>query len=404
MANQFVSPVSAALPDGLRTQVEESPGAPPRLAVVCDFLEEGWASMDLAAEMLLRELPPGRAAPVRPAFRRRAGRLPWLRNRPAAFNLDRLLNRLWDYPRHLRRRRHEFTAFHLCDHSYAQLVHVLPAERTGVLCHDLDTFRCLLEPEREPRPAWFRAVARHILCGLRKAAVVFYTTEAVRRSIEAFGLIDPARLVPAPNGVSAEFTPGDPDQTGVAWADSVTGGRPFVLHVGSCIPRKRIDVLLAVVAAARRQFPDLRLVQVGGAWTPPQREQLGRLGLGGAAVQLRGLDRRQLAALYRQAAVVLQTSEAEGFGLPVVEALACGAAVLASDIPALREVGGAAVVFRPVADVPAWTERLCQLLADPDSAPPRWARVARGRLFTWQAHARTILDAYDRLLDRAHGA
>jgi glycosyltransferase involved in cell wall biosynthesis len=394
MEKTFVSEVSETLPDRRRRRADEPPGTAGRLAVVCDFPEEGWPSMDLAAEMLLRELPADRAGRVCPRFRPRAGRLPWLGRRRAAFNLDRLVNRLWDYPRYLRGRRHEFAQSHLCDHSYAQLVHVLPAERTAVMCHDVDTFRCLLEPGREPRPAWFRAVARHVLAGLRKAAVVFYTTEAVRRSIEAFGVIDPDRLVHAPNGVSAEFTPDGEADDVAAFVASATAGRPYVLHVGSCIPRKRIDVLLDVFAAVRRQAPGLLLVQVGGDWTAPQRERLGRLGLGASVVQLRGLERRHLAGLYRRAAAVLQPSEAEGFGLPVVEALACGAVVLASDIPVLREVGGAGAVYCPVADVAAWGEQLGPVLADPEAAPPRSARLAQGRRYTWAAHARTIAAAY----------
>ncbi len=76
------------------------------------------------------------------------------------------MNRLWDYPRTRRRdRRPTTTSFHVVDHSYAQLVHRVPAGRAVVTCHDLDTFRSVLEPELEPRSAPFRAMARHILTG-----------------------------------------------------------------------------------------------------------------------------------------------------------------------------------------------------------------------------------------------
>ena len=67
-------------------------------------------------------------------------------------------------------------------------------------------------------------------------------------------------------------------------------------------------------------------------------------------------DPFELAEVYRRAPVVLIPSGAEGFGLPVIEALACGAAVVASDIPALREAGGPAAAFVPVGDVGAWSD------------------------------------------------
>ena len=349
--------------------------------------------MDLVAEMLHRELAGDPAAGLDaerlcPPFRRRAGRVPLLGATRAAFSTDRLLNRYHDYPRYLRGRATSFDLFHVADHSYAQLVHELPGNRTGVFCHDLDAFRCLLEPRRDRRPRWFRALTRRTLRGLQKAAVVFHNTTEVRRQLERHGLIDPARLVHVPYGVSAEFAPGP----------APSNGRPFLLHVGSCIPRKRIDVLLDVFAAVRRDCPDLRLVKVGGPWTPAQREQLARLGLDGAVDTRTGLLRGEIAALYRAAALVLLPSEAEGFGLPVIEALACGAAVVASDLPALREVGGPAAVYCPIGDVAAWAATVGRLLADPGMAPAREARLQQARRYTWADHARTIAAAYRRLL------
>jgi glycosyltransferase involved in cell wall biosynthesis len=298
-----------------------------------------------------------------------------------------LVNRLWDYPRHLRRRLHEFDLFHVVDHSYAQLVHVLPPERTGVFCHDLDTFRCLLEPARAPRPEWFRAMARRILRGLQKAAVVFHNSLETRRQIERFGLIDPQRLVHAPLGVSREFTAGSLE------SEEPPADR-FLLHVGSCIRRKRIDVLLQVFAEVRTHYPDLKLVKVGGPWQPEHKELIDRLGLTASIQQYIGVDRATIARLYRQAALVLMPSEAEGFGLPVIEALACGSRVVASDLAVLREVGGRAAVYCPVADVAGWSQTVCRLLADPALAPQRSLRIAQAQRFSWAAHAEIIVKTY----------
>ncbi|WNZ65866.1 glycosyltransferase [Myxococcus sp. MxC21-1] len=171
-----------------------------------------------------------------------------------------------------------------------------------------------------------------------------------------------------------------------------------MLHVGSAIPRKRLDVLFAVFAALRARYPELRLVQQGGALNGTQRAQVEALGIGDALLQPPRQERATLAGLYRRATAVLVTSEAEGFGLPVIEALACGAPVVASDLPVLREVGAAACTYCPVGDVPAWVESVAALLAGHDAQPSREARLTRASRFTWAAHARTVLDAYLRLL------
>ncbi len=382
----------------LCTSAETATG---KLAVLYDYPEENWPSMDLAAEMLYHEMQLRhkdhlQVAKICPSFKRRFGRLPWLGRRKVAVNADRLANRMWDYPRHLRRLANNFDLFHLSDHSYSQLVHVIPAERTGVFCHDLDTFRCLLEPQEDVRPHWFRAMARHVLRGMQKAAVVFHTTTGIREQILRYDLIEPERLVQAPLGVAPEFStePVDSLPTEVETPER----KPFLLHVGSCIPRKRMDILLEVFASVRTRHPELSLVKVGGPWTPDQQAQIERLGIGRSVIQLMGLERKEIAGLYQRAALVLLPSEAEGFGLPVVEALACGSIVVASDIPVLREVGGNAVVFCPVADISVWTESIIGLLQDDTKAPHLETRLHHAHRYSWEEHANTIARAYHKLL------
>jgi glycosyltransferase involved in cell wall biosynthesis len=304
-----------------------------------------------------------------------------------------LLNRFVEYPRQLRRMLRErgggFDAFHLVDHSYAHLIHTLPAGRVGVYCHDLDTFRCLVEPSKDPRPLWFRRMVRQILTGLQKAAVVFHSTRVVRDEIVRHGLVDERRLVHAPPGVAEEFFAVGPDDGDRA--RRAVSGR-YILHVGSCIPRKRIDMLLEVFAVLAGDHADLRLVQVGGEWTDAQRRMVERIGAG-RIIQRRGIDRTELAALYAGASMVIFPSEAEGFGLPLVEALAAGAMVLASDIPVLREVGGDAAAYAPVGDVAGWTATASELLVG-RGAPPVETRSARAARYTWSAHAATTAGAY----------
>src|SRR4051794_2261639 len=100
---------------------------PIRLAVVCDPPEEGWPSMDVTGDMILRSLAAGHAAEVAPArvcpaWRHRATRLPAVGRRGVARNADRLLSRFVDYPRALARvaREGAFDLYHVVDHSYSQ--------------------------------------------------------------------------------------------------------------------------------------------------------------------------------------------------------------------------------------------------------------------------------------------
>jgi glycosyltransferase involved in cell wall biosynthesis len=373
------------------------------LAVITDFLEEGWPSMDLLGDMLCQQLALHHVADldaeqVCPPYHRRAGRLPLVGSRRISVNVDRLINRTWDYPRFLRKNRNRFDLFHIVDHSYSQLVHNLPAERTGVHCHDLDTFRCLLDPSRDPRPRWFRALASRALRGFQKASLIFYSTLQVRQEIEGHGLIDSRRFVFAPPGVSAEFTAVREEIEPLPPQVKTLAGAPFLLHVGSCIPRKRIDILLESFAELRKVEPGLRLVKVGVDWSSEQRSQIDRLELAPYIVPLKGLSRGQIAALYRAAAFVLQPSESEGFGLPVIEALACGSIVIASDLPVLREVAGAGAVYCAVGDVSAWVATIAGLLTHPETAPPIALRAALASQYTWTNQARAIVEAYRRLM------
>jgi glycosyltransferase involved in cell wall biosynthesis len=260
-----------------------------------------------------------------------------------------------------------------------------------VYAHDLDTFRCLLDPPADPRPGWYCRLVGRTLAGLRAARLVFHNSAAVGQALLAAGLVPVDRLVHAPLGVAAEFTPAGGDRPN--WLPA----GPFVLHVGSCIPRKRMDVLLDVFAAVRPAVPGLRLVKVGPPWTADQAARRDRHGLTDAVVTAADLSRAELAAVYRAAAVVLLPSDAEGFGLPLIEALACGAAVVASDLPVLREVGGPAVVYAPVADVPAWAAAVRRVLTDPTAAPPPQVRRRQAELYSWGRHAAVIADAYRNL-------
>jgi glycosyltransferase involved in cell wall biosynthesis len=240
-------------------------------------------------------------------------------------------------------------------------------------------------------------LSKLLISGLQRAAVVFHSTDEVRRQLLSERLVDPAKLVHAPFGIAPEFNP-----LRSQW-DELIVGPPFLLNVGSCIPRKNISFLLEIFAAIRREFPELRLVQIGGAWTPEQLTLLDRLGLTEVCTQLRGISRAELAAYYRQARAVLLPTSAEGFGLPLTEALACSASVLASRLPVLIEVGGDAAQFAGVSQLPEWLAQLRPIVSGSLHADAERCAAQAAR-YSWAQHARIVVDAYRRLDYRSSAA
>ena len=368
--------------------------------------------MDLVAEMLSEHLAHEHAKCfevelVRPRFiwpssHRSTTNERWL---AAA----RLFNRFAVYPRWIARNRTRFDIFHIVDHSYSHLIHNLPADRCVVTCHDLDTFKCLLEPDLEHRSWAFRAMTRRILEGFRKAAKVNCVSGATRDDIVRRGLIPSDRLEVVPNGVHPIFTAvADPDAD--AEICRLLGRRNIdsieILHVGSTQPRKRIDLLLRILGAVRANYPGARLVRVGGGLTTQNRALAEQLGVSDAITILPFLERRILAAAYRRADVVVLPSESEGFGLPIIEALACGVPVIASNLPVLREVGGDAVRYCAIGDLDAWSRAIVEVIRERDAdSHPRLERRARATAhasrFSWSANAERAAHTYLELLKSA---
>jgi glycosyltransferase involved in cell wall biosynthesis len=360
--------------------------------------------MDLMSEMLVRHLSdsdrPVDATELRPGMTRRITRLPLLGRTTTAGTADRLLNRVWDYPRWLGPRIAEFDLFHIVDHSYAHLATQLPPGRSLVTCHDADAFRGLF-PGSDRGALVQRALGRRLLAGMRAARKVMCVSAATRNELIEAAAVPAGRVVVIPNGVHPAYRCGS-DAAADREAASLLGpvdDRVELLQVGSTIPRKRVDVLLKVVSGLRKTAPRTRLIHAGGAFTTSHWRLVRQLGLDGHVTDVPFVRPDVLAAIYRRAALLLQTSDREGFGLPVAEALCCGTPVVASDLPALREVGGPPTTFCPVGDVQQWIAATSALLAERASDPAAWrARQAAGvrwaQRFDWHAHASATAAIY----------
>jgi glycosyltransferase involved in cell wall biosynthesis len=353
------------------------------ITVLPVFREECWHSMDLCADMLIRNSPHGTNLNLGlPPFKKILGFLP----SKTAKNFDRLYNRWMVYPGKLEKLRSNPGFFHIVDHSYSHLANYLPNGRVGVYCHDLDAFQCILAPGKEYRPEWFRRMMSRVFEGFKKARIVFCSTEFTRNKLIKIGMWDSEMIKVVPYGIADEFTS----------VGQVEPGE-YILHVGSCIPRKRIDVLIDTFSEISKGFKNLRLIQAGGFFSKEQQNQICRLNLGAKIEQRQNLTREDLARLYRGTRCLLVTSDSEGFGLPVIEGLACGAPVVASDIPTLREAGGKNVTFCQPGKVIEFVKVISnQLLTNMDKHNLPSSKFLRSD-FNWKSHSKMIVDSYSKI-------
>jgi glycosyltransferase involved in cell wall biosynthesis len=199
--------------------------------------------------------------------------------------------------------------------------------------------------------------------------------------------VDHDRFRPAPPGEPADL--GLLDQLGVR--------PPYVAFVGTIEPRKAVPTLVEAFARLAGDHPGLRLVLAGadGWGTEDARAAVAASGVATRIVRVRWVPDEALPALLRQAAAVAYPSHEEGFGLPALEALACGAPLVTSAGSPMAEIAGPAALLVPPGNAGALAWALNRILTDPELAG-RFRRQGpeSAAPYTWEASARLHLDAY----------
>lgn len=255
-------------------------------------------------------------------------------------------------------------------------------------------------------PSWRGRVAWTIkeYAAVRWADRIVTVSEAARRDLVAWFGLAAGKVVVVGEGPDAAFrpTPAGPTSDAILGKYGVEPGSRFVLYVGGLSPHKNLPRWIEAFAAGAAA--DVSLVLVGDlgdvfhTHVPELRAAVARHGLEGRVTFTGFVPDEELAYLYNRAYCLVQPSLMEGFGLPPIEAMACGTPVLSSTAGSLPEVVGAAGVYFDPTDVEGMASALRGLLAEP-SRRDRLARLAAERAagYTWDASARALFACFEGL-------
>lgn len=236
---------------------------------------------------------------------------------------------------------------------------------------------------------------------VRRAARVITVSESARRDIVRFYRVPPEHVAVTPEAAGEQFTP-QPSEEVSRVREKYSLPPSYILAVGNVQPRKNLARLVEAFAAVASHAPDTVLALAGrSGWRGSEVE---------AAVRRLGLERRvlftgyvhdgDLPALYTGATIFCYPSLYEGFGLPPLEAMACGAPTVTSNVASLPEVvGDAALTVEPLS-VTAIIGALRRMLDDAALREEYRARgLARAALFSWERTAQLTRKVYDEVLD-----
>lgn len=245
--------------------------------------------------------------------------------------------------------------------------------------HDLNHL-CVPENSNAVKRAYYRYVIKP---ACHRAQCVLTVSEYSKREIATWADVKEEKLINVGNGVGLPFSP-----AGAKYEP----GYPYLLYVGSRKPHKNLPRLLKAysVSGVRKE---VRLV-LSGQPDRPISEEIARLGLTGDVIFKDLSDDGHLSDVYRGAVALVFPSLYEGFGLPPLEAMACGVPVLTSNVCSLPEVvGDAAVVVCPL-DVEEIADGARRLVQEPSlRARLREKGLLRARRFSWSETAQRTLEA-----------
>ncbi len=281
-------------------------------------------------------------------------------------------------------------------HSTEHLLLPLRGVPTVLTVHDL-IFK--LFPEYHKRlNYWYLNRAMPLF--VERASAIIAVSEATKRDLVKFYGVDPAKVTVVHEAAANHFTPPSPARIDAVRSSYHLPDR-FLLHLSTIEPRKNLMRLLDAFQILRRSYPDLHLLLAGGrGWLFDDFfARIEAEGLQDVVRPLGWVPDEDLPAVIAAAALAVQPSLYEGFGLPILEHMASGQVVAASNSSSLPEVGGEAAAYFDPTDVEEMAAVIGRLLTDRDEYAHRRALgLAQAAQFSWERASRETAAVYDRLL------
>ena len=370
--------------------------------------EEGRTSSEVYARELASALERLPGSPVRVSHFESRGRLRRAFRRAAplarvAGYVDRYVTYQW------RARGDDADISHIVDHGYGHLAFSLDPGQTVVTFHDAMLLKIRAREIPLDAYPWFTILGHDLsLAAIRRASRVIAVSRSSMGDLLRLTSVREERVRVVPNGVSERFLRADAGEdrnttfpgAGDRRAGPPASGPLRILHVGHCAPYKNIETILrAIPAICKRLGAPVVFIKVGGSFTQDQRALVGRLGIEERVEHLGTVPLEDLPGIYARADLLLMPSLHEGFGLPALEAMACGTPVVVSNRGSLPEVVGDAGLLVEPHDIEGIARAAERLTTD---AALRTDLVRRGRerarAFTWERTARETLAVYEELL------
>ena len=261
-----------------------------------------------------------------------------------------------------------------------------------VTVHDLFPFQF---PEIHSGPLPRRVNQMLMRNAVRRAGRIITPSKATALAVTQSFPHSADRVVSIPEAADDRFTSPRNPEAEAAWQMRLGIRPPYVFYLGQWKAYKNLPLLLEAFGRVQRTHPSSQLVIAGDDPRHPEVRQLAAELPEGSVVLPGRLPESAVPDLYRGAAMVVLPSRAEGFGLPVIEAMACGVPVICSDLPVLREIADGVAIFCDPNDPAAFAAAMASMLDAPSNGSRRQLGVERARTFTWERAARQTVEVYE---------